>query len=93
MEKLEEKYYGSEKVIRSTRWVTTAKGVVEQLDRLQESLEFVGIYYEKSKDRTNKTFVPISKCSPKVIEDEPDMEDEYYYSDNDIDLNSFKDKL
>jgi len=93
LERLEDKCYVSEKVIRSARWVTTAKGVIEQMDRLQESLEVVGIYYEKSKDRTNKTFVTISKCSPKVIEDESDIEDEYCDSDEDIYYSSIKDKF
>ena len=51
--------YSSLKVTRSITWVKTAKGVIEQLDRNEESLESVGIYYEKYKDRTNKTFVKI----------------------------------
>ena len=68
LERLEERYYVSEKVIRSARWVTTAKGVVEQLDRLQESLEVVGIYYEKSKDRTNKTFVTLTNTGYKATD-------------------------
>ena len=67
LERLEDECYVSEKVIRSARWVTTAKGVVEQLDRLQESLEIVGIYYEKSKDRTNKTFVTLTTPGFKPI--------------------------
>jgi hypothetical protein len=51
--------YSSLKVTRSITWVKTAKGVIEQLDRNEESLESVGIYYEKYKDRTNKTFVKV----------------------------------
>jgi len=90
LERLEERYYVSDKVIRSARWVTTAKGVVEQLDRLQESLEVVGIYYEKSKDRTNKTFVTMSKHNQRVTEYE--LEDEEF-DDSHIDLNSFADKF
>jgi len=90
LERLEERYYVSEKVIRSVRWVTTAKGVVEQLDRLQESLEVVGIYYEKSKDRTNKTFVMISKSNQRAAEYGFEDED---FDDSHIDLKSFKDKF
>jgi hypothetical protein len=51
--------YSSEKVTRSATWVKTAKGVIEQLDRNEESFESVGIYYEKYKDRNNKTFVKV----------------------------------
>jgi hypothetical protein len=82
LERLEDGYYVSEKVIRSARWVTTAKGVVEQLDRLQESLEVVGIYYEKSKDRTNKTFVTLTnpgfKPTPKRERSRPAWKDEIF---------------
>lgn len=92
LERLEERYYVSDKVIRSARWVTTAKGVVEQLDRLQESLEVVGIYYEKSKDRTNKTFVTISKHNQRATEYEFEVEDDNF-DDSHIDLNSFKYKF
>ena len=92
LERLEDKDYVSEKVTRSARWVTTAKGVVEQLDRLQESLEVVGIYYEKSKDRTNKTFVTISKHNQRATEYEFEVEDDNF-DDSHIDLNSFKYKF
>jgi len=92
LERLEDKDYVSEKVTRSARWVTTAKGVVEQLDRLQESLEAAGIYYEKSKDRTNKTFVTISKHNQRETEYEFEVEDDDF-DDSHIDLNSFKDKF
>jgi len=51
--------YSSEKITRLANWVKTAKGVIEQLDRNEESFESVGIYYEKYKDRTNKTFVKV----------------------------------
>jgi len=54
-----ESSYASTKVTNSITWVKTAKGVIEQLDRNEEPLEAVGIYYEKYKDRTNKTFVKI----------------------------------
>jgi 1-aminocyclopropane-1-carboxylate deaminase/D-cysteine desulfhydrase-like pyridoxal-dependent ACC family enzyme len=92
LERLEDKYYVSEKVVRSQRWPTTAKGVVNHLDRLQESLEIVGIYYEKSKDRTNKTFVTISKHNQRAAEYEFEVEDDDF-DDSHIDLNSFKDKF
>ena len=92
LERLEDKYYVSEKVIRSQRWPTTAKGVVNYLDRLQESLEIVGIYYEKSKDRTNKTFVTISKHNQRATEYEFETEDDDF-DDSHIDFNSFKDKF
>ena len=92
LERLEDKYYVSEKVVRSQRWPTTAKGVVNHLDRLQESLEIVGIYYEKSKDRTNKTFVTISKHNQRATEYEFEVEDDDF-DDSHIDLNSFKDKF
>jgi len=93
LERLEDMCYVSEKVIRSQRWVTTAKGVVEQLDRMQESLEIVGIYYEKSKDRTNKTFVTISKRNQSVTEYEFEEDEDDNFDDSYIDLNSFKDKF
>lgn len=59
LEKIEERHV-TEKVVRSLKWVTTAKGVVEQLDRNQESLEAVGIFYEKSRDRQNKTLIQLT---------------------------------
>jgi hypothetical protein len=52
-------HYAFHGATSSVAWVKTAKGVIEQLDRNEESLEAVGIYYEKYKDRTNKTFVKI----------------------------------
>lgn len=65
LENLENKFYVSEKVVRSQKWPTTAKGVINLLDRLQESLEIIDIYYEKSKDRTNKTFISLTKTKFK----------------------------
>ena len=61
----------SEKVTRSSTWVKTAKGVIEQLDRNEESLEYVGIYYEKYKDRTNKTFVKVGDLEFVSTSNEP----------------------
>jgi hypothetical protein len=92
LERLEDKCYVSEKVVRSQRWPSTPKGVVNQLDRIQESLEIVGIYYEKSKDRTNKTFVTISKHNQRATEYEFEAEDDDF-DDSHIDLKSFKDKF
>ncbi|WPE17138.1 hypothetical protein R5P06_03500 [Candidatus Thioglobus autotrophicus] len=92
LERLEDKCYVSEKVIRSQKWPTTSKGVVNQLDRLQESLEMVDIYYEKSKDRTNKTFITLDKYVKKTAEYEFEVEDDDF-DDSHIDLNSFKDKF
>ena len=54
-----ESQYSSTKITHSVTWVKTAKGVIEQLDRNEESLESIGIYYQKYKDRTNKTFVKV----------------------------------
>jgi len=88
--RLEDKCYVSEKIIRSQRWPSTAKGVINLLDRLQDSLEIVGIYYEKSKDRTNKTFVSISKHNQRVAKYK--FEDEEF-DDSHIDLKSFEDKF
>ena len=90
--RLEDKCYVSEKVIRSQKWPTTSKGVVNQLDRLQESLEMVDIYYEKSKDRTNKTFITLDKYVKKTAEYEFEAEDDDF-DDSHIDLNLFKDKF
>ena len=56
---LEEKEYVSTKSKFSAGWVRTAKGVVNQLENIQTSLEAVGIYYIKYKGRENKTFVVI----------------------------------
>jgi len=92
LERLEDKCYVSEKVIRSQKWPTTSKGVVNQLDRLQESLEMVDIYYEKSKDRTNKTFITLDKYVKKTAEYEFEAEDDDF-DDSHIDLNLFKDKF
>ncbi len=55
---LEERYVSTKSKF-SAGWVRTAKGVVNQLDNIQTSLEAVGIYYIKYKDRENKTFVVI----------------------------------
>jgi len=54
--KLEETYV-SDKSRFSAGWVKTSKGVVNQLDKIQTSLEAIGIHYKKYKDRANKTFV------------------------------------
>ena len=63
--------YSSLKITRSATWVKTAKGVIEQLDRNEESLESVGIYYEKYKDRTNKTFVKVGDLEFVSTSNEP----------------------
>ena len=52
-----EERYVSDKSKHSMGWVKTAKGVVNQLETIQTSLEAIGIYYQKYKDRNNKTFV------------------------------------
>jgi len=61
LEELEDMGYVSDKVIRSQSWVTTSKGVVTQLDRLSGSMEVIGIRYEKSRDRTNKTIIRLER--------------------------------
>jgi hypothetical protein len=52
----------------------------------------VDIYYEKSKDRTNKTFITLDKYVKKTAEYEFEVEDDDF-DDSHIDLNSFKDKF
>lgn len=59
LEHLEDKQYVSEKTIRSSKWVSTPKGVIENLDRAEDSLEAIGITYQKYKDRNNKTYVKL----------------------------------
>ncbi len=59
LEHLENKLYVSEKTIRSSKWVGTPKGVIENLDRSEDSLEAIGITYQKYKDRNNKTYVKL----------------------------------
>ena len=54
--------YASDKVVRSPTWVKSPKGVIEQLDRHEESFEAVGIVYKKYKDRTNKTHIKIGSA-------------------------------
>jgi len=61
LKELEDMGYVSDKVIRSQSWVTTSKGVVSQLDRLSGSMEIIGIEYEKSRDRTNKTIIRLER--------------------------------
>jgi len=61
LEEIEDMGYVSDKVIRSQSWVTTSKGVVSQLDRLSGSMEIIGIEYEKSRDRTNKTIIRLER--------------------------------
>jgi len=61
LEKLEDMNCVSDKVMRSKSWVTTAKGVVGQLDRFSASMEVLGIEYEKYRDRTNKTIIRLEK--------------------------------
>jgi len=48
--------------------VSSPKGVVEALDRAEDSLEAIGIIYEKYKDNTNKTFVKIERDESLVID-------------------------
>jgi len=45
----------------SKYWVTTAKGVVGQLDRFSASMEVLGIEYEKYRYRTNKTIIRLER--------------------------------
>ena len=65
--KLEETYV-SDKSKFSAGWLRTSKGVVNQLDSIQTSLEAVGIHYRKYKDRTNKTFVVLGDKNFKGYE-------------------------
>jgi len=69
---LEEKYV-SDKSRFATGWVKTSKGVVNQLDNIQTSLEAVGIHYRKYKDRANKTFVVIGDKNFKGYEEFVDV--------------------
>ena len=82
LEHLEDKMYVPERTARSSKWPKTPKGVMEILDRSEDSLAAIGIHYEKYKDRTNKTFIKleldkslIGETSNYVptFEDEPDF--------------------
>jgi len=64
-----EQSYVPEKAVRSVNWVRTAKGVIEQLDRNEEPLEALEIFYEKYKDRTNKTFIKLGKLDEEFTEE------------------------
>ena len=86
LEHLEDKMYASEKIVRSSRWTKTPKGVMEALDRAEDSLAAIGINYEKYKDRTNKTFIKL-QLDKSLISNEPvDVEEP-----ND-DIPTFKDE-
>jgi len=82
LEHLEDKMYASERTTRSSKWPKTPKGVMEILDRSEDSLAAIGIDYEKYKDRTNRTFIKleldkslIGETSNNVptFEDEPEF--------------------
>ena len=64
--------YANDKAVRSRKWVTTAKGVMVQLYRHQEALEVKGIYFERTRDRTNKTIVTLTK-DKEFTEEEVDL--------------------
>jgi len=51
----------SEKVRHSHKWVTTAKGVMSKLNRYQDALEVFGIRFNKTRDRTNRTILSITR--------------------------------
>ena len=51
----------SEKVRHSHKWVTTAKGVMSKLNRYQDALETFGIKFSKTRDRTNRTILTITR--------------------------------
>jgi hypothetical protein len=51
----------SEKVKHSHKWVTTAKGVMSKLNRYQDALEVFGIKFNKTRDRTNRTILTITR--------------------------------
>jgi len=51
----------SDKVRHSHNWITTAKGVMNKLNRYQDALEVYGITFVKEKDRTNRTILPITR--------------------------------
>jgi hypothetical protein len=61
LQHLEVSRFAPESVTRSVNWVSTASGVVNQLDRIKDSLSAAGISYEKYKNRTNKTFVKLTR--------------------------------
>ena len=66
-----ESCYANEKAVKSGKWVTTAKGVMTQLDRHQEALEVGGIYFEKTRDRTNKTMVKLYTNEESISSNTP----------------------
>ena len=43
--------------------------MIEQLDRNEEPLESLKIFYEKYKDRTNKTFIKLGKLNDEFAEE------------------------
>jgi len=51
----------SDKVKHSHNWITTAKGVMNKLNRYQDALEVYGITFVKEKDRTNRTILTITR--------------------------------
>jgi ABC-type sugar transport system ATPase subunit len=51
----------SEKVRHSHKWVTTAKGVMSKLNRYQDALETFGIKFRKTRGRTNRTILTITR--------------------------------
>jgi len=51
----------SEKVRHSNKWVTTAKGVMSKLNRYQDALYVFGIKFDKTRDRTNRTVLTITR--------------------------------
>jgi hypothetical protein len=61
--------YVPERTARSSKWLKTPKGVIEILDRSEDSLAAIDIHYEKSKDRTNKTFIKL-ELNKSLISDE-----------------------
>ena len=69
LEHLEDMDYVPERTARSSKWLKTPKGVIEILDRSEDSLAAIDIHYEKSKDRTNKTFIKL-ELNKSLISDE-----------------------
>ncbi len=51
----------SEKVRHSHKYVATAKEVMSKLNRYQDALEVFGIKFNKTRDRTNRTFLTITR--------------------------------
>ena len=54
---LEEGHYVSEKSKNSASWARTPRGVIDQLNKLQPSMEALGVYYKKYKNSKNQSFV------------------------------------